>query len=154
LMDVTNATSTGVPGECPERLAGGDQMSDKQFPTAEIHTDGVTIRRVGADDFDAVDRLAERDSCQPPKGRLLGAEIEGRLLAVISLDGGESVADPSSRTAELRALLELRAAQLRRRERRRRFHPLDLPHPRTQRALAASQPGAPSWLVAQRPGPF
>ena len=46
-----------------------------------------------------------------------GARARGRgpLLAAISLASGEVIADPFSRTAELRALLELRAGQLRQR---------------------------------------
>ena len=128
-------------------------MRDTQLTSTEIHTAGVTIRHLGGDDLAAVERLAQLDSRRPPEGPLLGAEIEGRLLAVISLPSGESVADPFSRTTELRALLELRAAQLRRREHlRHRF-----PRPRRGRArvaLAGSPPGAPGWLIAQRPRPF
>ena len=43
---------------------------------------------------------------------MLGVEVEGRLLAAISIETGEVIADPFSRTSELRALLKLRAAQL------------------------------------------
>ncbi len=76
---------------------------------------GVTIRRLGAADTPVVLRLVELDSKDVPEGDLLGAEIEGRLVAVAPISGGETVADPFSRTSELRALLELRAAQLRNR---------------------------------------
>ena len=72
-------------------------------------------------------------------------------MAAISLATGESIADPFSRTGELRALLELRAAQLRRRENRRR-RPLHLPRPKARAALAGSPPGAARWwLIAGRP---
>ena len=80
---------------------------------------GVTIRRLGAADTPAVLQLAELDSKDVPEGDLLGAEIEGKLVAVAAIAGGETVADPFSRTGELRALLELRVAQLRNREPRR-----------------------------------
>ena len=80
---------------------------------------GVTIRRLGAADTPAVLRLAELDSKDLPDGELLGAEIEGRLVAVAPIAGGETIADPFSHTSELRALLELRAAQLRGRQPRR-----------------------------------
>jgi hypothetical protein len=76
----------------------------------------LTIRNLTAADSAAVERLAQLDSRAAPTGALLGAEIEGRLLAVRSGETGEVVADPFSRTAELRALLELRAAQLSERE--------------------------------------
>ena len=39
---------------------------------------------------------------------MLGAEVEGRLLAAISLADGAVVADPFSPTGELADLLELR----------------------------------------------
>jgi hypothetical protein len=83
-----------------------------------IGTDNsLTIRRLGESDADLVARLAELDTGVVPAAPLLGAEVEGRLLAAISLRDGEAVADPFSRTAELRSMLELRASQLRARPR-------------------------------------
>ena len=126
-------------------------MSVKHSPTTEIHAEAISIRRLGDEDLAAVERLAQLESRRPPEGTLLGVEIEGRLLAAISLATGESIADPFSRSAELRALLELRAAQLRRRENGRRRLPRYLPKPKTRAALA----GGPAdtarwWLIAQR----
>jgi hypothetical protein len=97
--------------------------------TAEAHTE-VTIRRLDERDAAAVVKLAELDSGVVPPAPLLGIEVEGRLLAVASMQDGASIADPFSRTAELRALLELRATQLRSRPRAGRR--------RTARAPAAS----------------
>ena len=73
----------------------------------------ITIRRYDITDADqtAIDRLAELDS-RRLDGPVLGAEVEGRLLAAISIDTGEVIADPFSRTSELRAMLKLRLAQL------------------------------------------
>jgi hypothetical protein len=83
------------------------------------HEGGVTIRRLGEADAAAVRELAGRDSVPAPGGELLGLEIEGRLLAIQPLaDGGAVIADPFARTAEVRALLELRSAQLRARAHR------------------------------------
>ncbi len=64
-----------------------------------------------ADDA-AVERLAQLDSGDRPTGHLIGAEIEGRLLVATSIETGKSVADPFSRTEELRALVEMRIAQI------------------------------------------
>src|SRR6266516_5476913 len=126
-------------------------MSVKPSPTTEIHADAISIRRLGDEDLAAVERLAQLESRRPPEGTLLGVEIEGRLLAAISLATGESIADPFSRSAELRALLELRAAQLRRRENGRRRLPRYLPKPKTRAALAGGPPDtARWWLIAQR----
>ncbi len=77
----------------------------------------ITIRRVDVtgDDQAALARLAQLDSRAMLEGQLLGAEVEGRLLAAISTETGEVIADPFSRTSELRAMLKLRVAQLERR---------------------------------------
>lgn len=78
----------------------------------------ITIRRLDVSDADraAVARLAGRDSASLPEAPVIGVEIEGRLVAARSLASGEVVADPFSRTEELRAMLELRAKHLQRRE--------------------------------------
>ncbi|HEY8000510.1 MAG TPA: hypothetical protein VID76_01155 [Solirubrobacterales bacterium] len=85
----------------------------------------MTIRRMDLDDGDAraLARLAALDSRAQLEGPVLGAEVEGRLLAAIAVASGDVVADPFSRTSELRALLKLRRAQIQERSagtRRRR----------------------------------
>jgi hypothetical protein len=122
-------------------------------PALDAQVDGVTIRRLGGEDLAASRRLAQLDSHPPLEEPLLGIEIEGRLVAAISLQTGESVADPFSRTAELRALLELRAAQLQRRDRGRRLR-RGLLRPSASSAPLSSPRGAPSWLIAHRPRGF
>jgi hypothetical protein len=125
-------------------------MSTDHLPTT-AHNDGISIRRLGAKDLAEVDRLAQLDSRRRPRGALLGVVVEGRLVAAISVATGDSIADPFSRTAELRALLELRAAQLRRRE-NGRGHAAALPRPKSRAALAGSPPGAARWwLIPRRP---
>ena len=83
----------------------------------------ITIRRMDLDRADrARGRRARRARLRTSRstGPVLGVEVEGTLLAAISLDRRRrrsptrSAAPPSCAT-----LLELRAAQLRRRERRR-----------------------------------
>jgi hypothetical protein len=94
----------------------GDQMTTDQD---QINT-AITIRRMDLTDAGvaALDHLAELDSRARLQGPVLGIEIEGRLVAAISLQTGELSADPFSHTSELRGLLELRAAQLREDRRR------------------------------------
>jgi len=72
----------------------------------------VTIRRACTEDEPALRRLAHLDSTKVPDGPLLVAEVEGQLVAGVSLVTHESMADPFTRTIEIRVLLELRAAQL------------------------------------------
>jgi hypothetical protein len=89
-------------------------------PTTE-----VTIRRLGGDEETEVSKLAERDSAHRPAGELLGAEVGGRLMAAISLAGGDVIADPFQPTREIVDVLRLRARQL------------DGRHPRRGRRLLA-----------------
>ena len=108
----------------------------------------VTIRRRREDGSDtaALVALAERDSGEMPTGDILVAEVERTILAAISIDDGTVLADPFSRTRELRTLLELRRAQLRRRSRPRRL-PALRHRGRPRGALAASPPGAGGRLL-------
>ena len=129
-------------------------MSGNHFPPTEIQIEGISIRRLTDKDLAAVERLAQLDSRRPPEGALLGVEVDGRLLAAISLATGESIADPFSRSGELRALLELRAAQLQRRENGRRRLPRHLLQPKTRAQLAGGPPAAARWwLIAHRSRP-
>jgi hypothetical protein len=74
----------------------------------------ITIRRYDLAESDqaALAKLASLDSRTALEGHVLGAEVEGRLLAAISMETGEVIADPFSRTSEMRAMLKLRRAQL------------------------------------------
>lgn len=57
--------------------------------------------------------VAERDSQAVPSGIVLGARMDGRLVAARSISDGHAVADPFIRTAEVQRLLAARAAQIR-----------------------------------------
>lgn len=110
------------------------------------NSNGITIRRLGPGDEAAIERLAQLDSGNRPEGGLMGLEIEGRLLVATSVETGKSVADPFSRTAELKALLGVRIAQMngggerrKRRFRHRRAH--------SRGALAGSPPGVSGKLL-------
>ena len=112
----------------------------------KINSNGITIRRLGPGDETAIDRLVQLDSQNRPVGDLMGVEVEGRLLVAASTETGESVADPFIRTAELRALLEVRIAQMKGGGKRPhgRFR-----HRRTRSrgSLAGSPPGASGKLL-------
>jgi hypothetical protein len=73
----------------------------------------VTIRRAGAADLGSLALLASLDDAAPPVDPVLVAESEGHLLAAVPFDGGRAIADPFEPTAEVVALLELRARQIR-----------------------------------------
>ena len=134
-------------------------MFDRTHTPAPADRDlaSVAIRLVDADEDGALARVAARDSASLPAGPWLVAEVDGQALAALSVADGDLVADPFSRTAELRALLELRAMQLRARAGRRwreRGHPARTPsHPRSRAALPSSPPGAGGRLLTLRPRP-
>jgi hypothetical protein len=79
----------------------------------------VLIRHSGAGDHPALERLAaERlaalDGRQVPTGTFLLAEVDGELVAAKPLDAdAETLSDPFRSTANVRALLELRARHVR-----------------------------------------
>jgi hypothetical protein len=75
--------------------------------------DIITIRRSTGTDTKAIGRLAQLDSRPAPRGDALLAFVDDELLAAMPLDGGDAVADPFHRTAEVVDLLKLRAGQAR-----------------------------------------
>ena len=72
----------------------------------------VEMRRATVKDERAVRRLAQLDEMTPPQGDVLLAELDGRLVAALPLEGGRAVADPFTPTREIVELLVLRAAAL------------------------------------------
>jgi hypothetical protein len=73
----------------------------------------VTVRHATATDEPELARLAALDSARPITGAALVAESDARIIAALPLGSGRPIADPFEPSAELVALLELRAAQLR-----------------------------------------
>jgi len=73
----------------------------------------VTVRHACANDAQALHRLAALDSAHAPGGPTLVAESDARIVAALPLGSGRPIADPFEPTAEVLALLELRATQLR-----------------------------------------
>lgn len=69
----------------------------------------ITIRAARAEDRAELARVAARDTHELPEGRLLVAKVGSDVRAAISLDDGAIVADPFHRTAELVAMLKIRA---------------------------------------------
>jgi hypothetical protein len=78
----------------------------------------LTVRHAVASDLSELARLAALDSGTPPRGPALVAEADSRMLAALPLGAGRPIADPFEPTAEIVALLQLRAEQLGEGERR------------------------------------
>jgi hypothetical protein len=72
----------------------------------------ITVRHATADDTGRIRTLAALDDRKLPHGPWFVAEADDELVALIPVAGGTVIADPFRRTADLVALLELRAAQL------------------------------------------
>src|SRR3954454_14667577 len=77
-------------------------------------TPDISIRPAHAHDFTALWQVAGLDDTSVPEGPMLVAEVDGEIVAALSLASGEKIADPFRRTAETVALLRLRASQVRR----------------------------------------
>jgi hypothetical protein len=73
----------------------------------------ITLGMLKKEDAEELRAVAERDSQAAPAGLVLGARMDGRLVAARSIDDGHAVADPFVRTAEVQELLAERAAQMR-----------------------------------------
>jgi hypothetical protein len=72
----------------------------------------ITVRRAVSSDRSELERLAALDSATPPRGPALVALADSRMLAALPIGSGRPIADPFEPTAEIVALLALRAAQL------------------------------------------
>jgi hypothetical protein len=118
-VDITNSNAPA--------FTGRNRQEDPMF-TSRFHRNGnsrhvngngngsgdreLVIRRLASGDEQALRILAERDTTRAPHGEVVGAEKDGHLLAAISLDSGDLVADPFHPTADVVALLRVRAGQL------------------------------------------
>jgi hypothetical protein len=79
-----------------------------------------TLRLAVPADEAALSDLAQLDADRPPRGAVLLAEADGRILAAVSLDDGHGIADPFRPTSELLWRLMRRAHRLRHEHRGRR----------------------------------
>jgi hypothetical protein len=93
----------------------------RRRPVAD--TSDVELRLCRIADDPQLEQLAALEGRPVPFGRLVVAVIRGRIVAALPLSGGPALRDPFTRTEHLMPLLELRAAQLREPEPRRRFIP-------------------------------
>jgi hypothetical protein len=69
----------------------------------------LTLRHATAADADALVRLAALDSSRVPSGELLVGELDGSVVAALSVDTGAVIADPFEHTAVIVESLRVRA---------------------------------------------
>lgn len=70
----------------------------------------LVVRRARHSDDDALAALAALDSARALTGRRVVAEVDGRIVAAVSLHDGRAVADPFAPTADVVEILRLRTA--------------------------------------------
>jgi len=95
-----------------------------QEPVADEQEEVFGLRLCTVADDAPLERLAMLEGQPAPTGRYVVAEIDGEVVAAISLVTGAVLADPFRRTGQLLPLLALRAAQLAPEARRSRGLPL------------------------------
>jgi hypothetical protein len=79
-------------------------------PTRRFVADApLTIRHATAGDLPALERLAALDSRRLPSGELFVGEVDGRLLAAVSIDTGSVIADPFEHTAAIVDVLRVQS---------------------------------------------
>ena len=76
-------------------------------------TASLTIRHAIAADEADLTRLAALDSSRVPSGELLVAELDGSLVAALSVDTGAAIADPFEYTAAIVDSLRAQARESR-----------------------------------------
>ena len=79
------------------------------MPTVMTDAPTVVIRHATAADADQLVRVAGRDSQPPARAPALIAEVDGVAHAALEIADGRVIADPFVPTADLVALLRLRA---------------------------------------------
>ena len=103
------------------RRAARPVLTPPQPATTDFAEIELRLCRIG-DDI-ALEELAVLAERPLPVGRFVVAVVDGRPVAALPIAGGHALTDPFVRTAHLRPLLELRAAQLHEPEQRRRLFP-------------------------------
>ena len=73
-------------------------------------TASLTIRHATVTDEADLIRLAALDSSRVPSGELVVAQVDGTLIAALSIDTGATIADPFEHTA---AIVDSMRAQVR-----------------------------------------
>ena len=96
-----------------EELRRAAQPIRRSATPATTDLTDIELRLCRVGDDPALEELAALAERPLPVGRLVVAAVDGRIVAALPLAGGQLLTDPFVRTAHLRPLLELRAAQLR-----------------------------------------
>lgn len=112
LADELQAERSALAGH-RDRFVSAPAKAESAEPALAIRLsrphDARALERLGR--LDADGRTARRLASLADGGALI-ADVDGEVVAAVSLDGEQHVADPFRPTAEVSALLRLRASQL------------------------------------------
>ena len=75
------------------------------LPVAPGREAGVLVRPATGADAHAIWRLAHRDSRPVPHGQMVVAEVDGELIAAVSVADGTAIAEPFRHTAHIVRML-------------------------------------------------
>lgn len=103
--------NAGRRGAATTRLVGLPVRQQRLQPALDAAGE-LLIRVAGPDDRAALDDLAARDSRPRLRGDALIAELDGVVVAALSLRDGRLVADPWKPTAAIGDQLRLRASSI------------------------------------------
>jgi hypothetical protein len=98
-------------GAATTRLVGLPVRQQRVQPPLDAAGE-LLIRVAGPDDRPALDDLAARDSRPRLQGAALIAELDGVMVAALSLQDGRLIADPWKPTAAIGDQLRLRASSI------------------------------------------
>ena len=98
-------------GAARTRLVGLPVRQQRVQPPLDAAGE-LLIRVAGPDDWPALDDLAARDSRPRLLGDVLIAELDGVLVAALSVRDGQLIADPWKPTAVIGDQLRLRASSI------------------------------------------
>jgi hypothetical protein len=121
-----------APRSPPDRPSGTVIVMNRSLTYATNSRDGagdgnVVVRRGRHADIDALADVAALDSSRPLTGRTVVAEVDGRIVAAVSLHDGRVVADPFAPTADVVEMLRVHTAGARSSSARPRRSWLPLP---------------------------
>jgi hypothetical protein len=97
-----------------EMLAGAERERRRPRPERRASAPQVTLRVDRVLDRERLRELARLAERSLADDAYIVAEMDGRIVAALPIGGGRTLADPAVDAKQLRPLLELRAAQIRR----------------------------------------
>jgi hypothetical protein len=87
-------------------------MSISTIPTIDSHVEDLVMRIAAPQDREAIAELAARVGSSMPDGALMVGELDGALLAAVSMSTGEAVTEQTVAGAAAAAVIRYRVAHL------------------------------------------